>query len=392
MAEKESPQVLVCVHDLAVLNEVRLWLGPGGREVVGHLLGKACPDNLRGFRVLIVEDDPNGDTSLQLCREVRERLVDDFLPIIYLAREEQSRRAAYEAGVDVCLTRPLSSAVVLGQVQALLRIKERHDRLAEKAAETNRINKKLQQAYQQIDAELELAQRIQKSLLPQSLPAVPGVRFAVQYLLCGRVGGDFYDAFRLDENHVGFYVADAMGHGVPASFLTVFVKKGVKAKEVFGKEYRLVPPGEVLARLNRELVEQKLSESPFITMAYSLFNHTEGTIRVARAGHPYPLHIPAEGECRFWQQHGLLLGVVDAEYPDTGYQLQVGDKVLLYSDGIDHARFGEHPSGSESLRACADHHRNLPADLFVQRLARDLFGTSKLTDDVTLLVLERTGR
>lgn len=391
MAEKGSPQVLVCVHDLAVLNEVRIWLGPSGLEVVGHLLGSPCPDNLRAFRMLIVEDHPDGQTSLQFCREVRERLVDLFLPLIYLAREEPSRRAAYEAGADVCLSRPLSSAVVLGQVQALLRIKEKHDRLAEKAAETNRINKKLQQAYQQIDAELELAQRIQTSLLPQSLPTVPGVRFAVQYLLCGRVGGDFYDVFRLDENHVGFYVADAMGHGVPASFLTVFVKKGVKAKEVFGKEYRLVPPGEVLARLNRELIEQKLSESPFITMAYSLFNHTEGTIRVARAGHPYPLHIPAEGESRFWQQPGLLLGVVDAEYPDPGYQIQVGDKVLLYSDGIDHACFGEYPPGSESLQACADQHRNLPADLFVQRLARDLFGTSKLTDDVTLLVLERTG-
>ena len=91
-----------------------------------------------------------------------------------------------------------------------LRIKEMHDRLTEKTAEVLHVNKRLQQAYQQIDDELELARRLQLSFLPQSLPEVPRARFAVKYQLCGRVGGDFYDAFRLDEHHAGFYVADAL--------------------------------------------------------------------------------------------------------------------------------------------------------------------------------------
>src|SRR5260370_14110370 len=99
-----------------------------------------------------------------------------------------------------------------------------HDDLAEKTAEINRLNKRLQQAYQQIDQELNLARRIQLSFLPQSLPEVPRTRFAVHYALCGQVGGDFYDAFRLAENHVGFYVADAMRHGLPPSLLTISVK------------------------------------------------------------------------------------------------------------------------------------------------------------------------
>jgi serine phosphatase RsbU (regulator of sigma subunit) len=276
----------------------------------------------------------------------------------------------------------------LAQVRALLRIKETHDRLADKTAEVHRVNKRLQQAYQQIDQELELAQRIQASFLPQSLPEVPRVRFAVQYLLCGRVGGDFYDVFRLDERHVGLYVADAMGHGVPASLLTIFVKKGIRAKEVFGKQYRLVPPGEVIGRLNQDLIDQRLSENPFITMVYVLFNHEDGTLQFSRAGHPYPLYIPKEGPAELWQQEGLLLGVVNATFTAATHCIRPGDKVLLYSDGVDSASFEGQPPGTPSLLACAEKHRMLPLGAFVDRLARDLFGAAEHPDDLTLLGLE----
>src|SRR5262249_26083696 len=147
-------------------------------------------------------------------------------------------------------------------------------------------------------------------------------------------GGDFYDVFRLDEQHLGFYVADAMGHGVPASLLTIFVKKGVRAKEIFGQQYRLIPPAEVLARLNHELVEQALSENPFITMVYFLFNHQTGTLSFARSGHPYPLYLPASGEPCLWQVTGSLLGVFETDFPMQTMTLKPGDKVVLYTDGV----------------------------------------------------------
>src|SRR5262249_53236858 len=160
----------------------------------------------------------------------------------------------------------------------------------------------------------ELARRIQRSFLPQALPEMPPARFAVSYRPCGRVGGDFYDVFRLDEEHLGFYVADAMGHGVPASLLTIFVKKGVRAKEIFGQQYRLLPPREVQRRRNRELKAQPLSEHPFIRMVYALSNCRDRTLRFARAGHPYPLYVPADGEPQFWQVHGTLLGIFDTQF------------------------------------------------------------------------------
>jgi serine phosphatase RsbU (regulator of sigma subunit) len=180
-----------------------------------------------------------------------------------------------------------------------------------------------------------------------------------------------------------------MGHGVPASLLTIFVKKGVKPKEVFGSQYRLVTPDEVLQRLNRDLLDQRLSENPFITMVYALLNHEEGTVQIARGGHPYPLHVPRRGELSWWKQEGMLIGVGDASFPAHRYHLEPGDKLLLYTDGVDNARFESWPVGTDSLLACAERHRNLPVQELVTRLARDLFGANAQPDDLTLLGLER---
>ncbi|HZT79272.1 MAG TPA: SpoIIE family protein phosphatase, partial [Gemmataceae bacterium] len=338
-----------------------------------------------GYQLIILEASGCEPEALGFSRRLRARLGDGFVPVLAIAADRLDR---FEEGTDAVLLRPFAPAELLAQARAMLRVKELHDRLAEKTAEVHRVNRRLQQAYQQIDEELELARRIQMSFLPQPLPEPPGLRFASRYLLCGRVGGDFYDAFRLDEGHVGFYVADAMGHGVPASLLTIFVKKGVRPKEVFGQQYRLVPPAEVLRRLNRELVEQQLSDQPFITMVYALYDHRERLLRFARAGHPHPLLVPREGEPRLLQTHGSLLGVFDTDFQEASCRLNPGDKLLLYTDGLDPGRFAENEDGTASLLACAARHRGLPVDEFLGCLARDLLGGTEQADDVTMVGME----
>lgn len=318
------------------------------------------------------------------------RRPDAFVPMVMLVDQESPglRKRALDAGIDWLAPRSLDPAEIAAQVQAVLRLKERHDRLAAQAAETQRINKRLQATHQQMNSELDLARRLQQSFLPQSLPDLPQVKFAVEYRPCGQVGGDFYDVFRLDENHYGFYVADAMGHGVSASLLTIFVKKGVRAKDIDGQTYRLVPPDEVLHRLNHDFIEQALSDTPFITMVYGLFNFREGILQFSRAGHPYPLFIPREGPVEPWQLEGSLLGVFATQYRLRMHQVRPGDKVLLYTDGLDAAGFGDHPLGLPSVLAAVEHFRGLPIDQLVERLAIDLFGSTKQSDDLTLLGME----
>ena len=390
MTPVRPSRILLSGQQPAALEEVRRLLEGGGYAVYSHRLGAAEPDDLPAHQLAVVESTGCHQESLQWCRRLRSRPGEGFLPVLFITADLSpvARLASFEAGADTNLLRPFAPAELLAQVRAFLRIRDVHDRLTDKTAEVHRINKRLQQVYQQIDQEMELARRLQVSFLPQRLPEVPPARFAVHYLLCGQVGGDFYDVFRLDENHIGFYVADAMGHGVPASLLTIFVKKGVRAKEVFGKQYRLVPPGEVLQRLNKDLIDQALSETPFITMVYMLFNHRDGTLKFSRAGHPYPLHVPHAGPLQLWQGEGLLLGVFDAHFSDRTHRLQPGDKVLLYSDGVDSAAFEGKPAGTDSLLACAERHRALPIQEFVQSLAHDLFSAGNPPDDLTLLGLE----
>jgi sigma-B regulation protein RsbU (phosphoserine phosphatase) len=179
-----------------------------------------------------------------------------------------------------------------------------------------------------------------------------------------------------------------VGHGVAASLLTIFVKKGVRAKDVIGPQYRLVPPDEVLQRLNRDLIAQSLAEAPFITMVYALLNYRTGALRFARAGHPHPLYLPRDGEPRLWQTEGSLMGVFDTAFRAQAQQLRPGDKLLLYSDGIDAANFDDAAPGADSLRACAARHHDAPIDELVERLAQELFHHRGAPDDLTLLGVE----
>jgi sigma-B regulation protein RsbU (phosphoserine phosphatase) len=385
----QAKRVLLCADSGNGAEEVRLLLSQAGYDVGYHVLNGSEPADPASANLIVLEGSEAPDAARSLCQRLRGRLGEVFVPILLISNQAnpRDRLASLECGADSYLIRPFEAGELLAQVKAFLRLKDRHDNLTEKSAEVNRINKRLQAAYLQIDQELELARRIQESFLPQSLPQLPQVRFAVHYQPCGKVGGDFYDVFRLDEHHIGFYVADAMGHGVPASLLTIFVKKGVRTKEIFGQQYRLVPPGEVLQRLNRDMIDQALSENPFITMVYVLFNQ-DGTLSFARSGHPYPLYIPREGKPVLWQVEGSLLGVFDTKYPVQTHQLRPGDKVLLYTDGMDAASFENSPVGIASLLAAADRYRDLGIDDLVDRLAGDLFKEVRQTDDLTILGLE----
>ena len=184
--------------------------------------------------------------------------------------------------------------------------------------------------------QLRLAGLVQQDFLPNQLPHTKEVRWADIFIPAEWVSGDIYDVVRIDEQHIGFYVADVVGHGMPAALLTIFLKQALLMRETYEKNYRIFPPTEVIKNLNVRMAAQKLSGYQFATSCYGLLNIKTLQLTYARAGHPYPLVIRPGQAPKQLQVRGSLLGVFEqAEYTQETVQLQPGDKLLVYSDGAE---------------------------------------------------------
>jgi len=197
--------------------------------------------------------------------------------------------------------------------------------------------------------QLRLAGLVQQDFLPAKLPNTDEIQWATIFLPAEWVSGDIYDIVRIDEQHIGFYVADIVGHGMPAALLTIFLKQALVMRETIENNYRIFSPAEVMKNLNLRMTAQKLSGYQFATCCYGLLNTKTLQLTYSRAGHPYPILIRPGQKPEQLEIRGSLLGIFEqAEYVQQTIQLQPGDKLLLYSDGAesfiggfnDQGRFG----------------------------------------------------
>ncbi len=240
--------------------------------------------------------------------------------------------------------------------------------------------------------QLRLAGLVQRDFLPAHLPNSDAAQWAVTFIPAEWVSGDIYDVTRIDEQHIGFYIADAVGHSMPAALLTIFIKQAMVMRETIDKSYRIFSPTEVITNLNLKMLGQKLSGYQFATCCYCLLNIKTRQLSFARAGHPYPILFRKGHEPQQLETRGALLGVFDSvEFTQSSVQLQSGDRLLLYSDGaeslvgqlIDNAGF----QFNEELLAL----RDAPIHQIVDHLT-ELQSQRQITpeevDDFTLVGLE----
>ena len=227
---------------------------------------------------------------------------------------------------------------LLGRLAGLAAARPIIDQLQRENAMLRRFDTGMSTQMTQMDEEMRLAARLQVDFLPRKLPEFHNVSFNVLFRPASYVSGDIYDVARLDEDHVGFFVADAVGHGMPAALLTIFLKRTLQTKELTPAGYRLILPDEALGHLNNELVSQQLSLCQFVTMAYGILNSRTLELQWARAGHPLPYLLRTNGSAEELDLDGALLGVFpDEKFPLQKLQLRPGDSVLMYSDGFESA-------------------------------------------------------
>jgi len=255
----------------------------------------------------------------------------------------------------------------------------------------DQLSRPLDSYIDEVDEEMRLAARLQRDFLPHRLPEIDGIHFATIYRPATWVSGDIYDIARLDESHIGFYVVDAVGHGMPAALLTMFIKRSIVTKNIRGRDYELVDPAEVLEKLNADLIEQELSNFQFATGCYGILNTQTLELHIASAGHPPPLLIDKSDSDEL-AVSGSLLGVFpDAKYQTQSFQLRQGQKLLTFSDGVEVAFVNEGPD--EPLRF----HKEFGdlANYNIQTICDRLMaainteeGSHHPRDDVTILGIE----
>jgi len=184
--------------------------------------------------------------------------------------------------------------------------------------------------------QLRLAGLVQQDFLPTQLPNNDQLRWATLFLPAEWVSGDIYDVVRIDEQYIGFYVADVVGHGMPAALLTIFLKQALVMRKTVENMYHIFSPAEAMKNLNVRMATQKLSGYQFATCCYCLLDTKTLKLTYARAGHPYPILIRKNEQPQQMELRGSLLGVFrQAKYVQQSIQLQPGDKFLLYSDGAE---------------------------------------------------------
>lgn len=249
--------------------------------------------------------------------------------------------------------------------QELLRYNEDLTIAKEKMAKWNR---ELEAANGRMARDLEAAAKIQHSLLPQSEPKTDFVDFAWKYLPCDELAGDFLNFFQLDEDHIGMFVVDVSGHGVPSSLLSVTVGRSLTPAagttsllvrlDESGKRV-VTPPAEVAAELNRRFPMEDQGHLYF-TLVYAVLNVKTRVMRYVSAGHNAIVHA-AQGKLpTMLAAEGFAIGwMEDIDYDEHEVQLAPGDRLYLYSDGIPEAlderleEFDE-PRMLKLMHACAD--------------------------------------
>lgn len=244
-----------------------------------------------------------------------------------------------------------------------------------------------------IESELQNAREVQRVLLPQEDPVIPGFRISGTNLPARIISGDYYDYIEVAGNRFGIVIADVSGKGVAAGLLMAMCRSSLRAYAP-GE----LSPSAAMAAVNRQLFPD-IREDMFISMAYSILNPVEGTLTMARAGHdPALLYRKQTGQVELLRSPGLALGidsgaVFERVTRDLELTLEPGDCVLFHTDGVKEA-INSHEEEFGMTRMAETFRLTAPlgAEAVLTRMQEELrkfTGEGPQMDDITLVAVEK---
>lgn len=247
--------------------------------------------------------------------------------------------------------------------------------------------------------DIEYAREMQLRLMPAQLPKDESVSIQAEYLPAERLSGDFYNLVRLDEDNVAIYLGDVSGHGVSAAMLTIFANQNITPlKTTANEKSRITPPADVLHEMYKSFNKTNFKDETYILMLYGIYNRNSRIFRYASAGINVPPYVlRSSGDVEALDSRGFSIcklgDFVNPTYEEREVQLQRGDKLLLYSDGLVESRNSEDEVfGQRKMEKYLKDNYFLKASELKYALKKNLYnhigGLDMLMDDVTYVILE----
>ena len=262
-------------------------------------------------------------------------------------------------------------------------LKEHEENLTKVTAEKERIS-----------TELSLATRIQASMLPNTYPAFPDrSEFDIYASMdpAKEVGGDFYDFFLVDDDHLCFLIADVSGKGVPAALFMMASRIIIASNAKMGKS-----PAQILTDTNAAICSNN-KEEMFVTVWLGILEISTGRLTAANAGHEFPILKPANGNFALYKdKHGFIIGGMDGiRYKEYEIQLKPGAKLFLYTDGVPEATDADGVQfGTQRLLEALNSDTSAAPEQILKNVRDAVDGFVKEAeqfDDLTMLCIEYKG-
>jgi sigma-B regulation protein RsbU (phosphoserine phosphatase) len=317
--------------------------------------------------------------GLTLIGKLKESHADVASVIVSAYGDMDNIRKAMNRGAFDFLTKPINFDDFEATVQKTL---EQHRILREATATRSRLTR--------IERDLDIAAEIQQSLLPHTFPpVVADAQFLIDASMhpAREVGGDFYDYIQIDDHRVGLVIGDVSGKGVPAALFMAMSKALLKAAAQAGGT-----PGECLQRTN-DLLNADNRANMFVTVFYAILDLRTGQLDYASGGHNPPYHVQRDRVVALPGTGGTVLGMIEnLTYDSASIQLEPGDSLLLYTDGVteamnpDSSLFGE-----DRLEEILQRLGPVSPQLIIEGVFREVIAFAAgapQSDDVTALAVQ----
>ena len=395
---RKLPCVVLVDDDELVLSALRTLL-----EIVGGFQVLEFTDSLRAIEELgrlpvdIVISDylmpgMNGVDVLKKARSLQPEAMRVLLT--GFADKQNAIRALNEAGIYQYLEKPWDNDQLLMVLQNALREKGLRQQLAEKIKTLDRLivqHDELTDRQQRLEQDLEMAARVQRSLLPDCFPEIPGLRIDSFYRPCDAIGGDYFDFIRRD-GQTWILVSDVSGHGIQAALASMLMKAIFQDSGTSAEG-----PAQLLTEMNARL-KRFLPEGIYAAAAVLCVDDQDATIRFANAGLPFPF-VLRSGPRRLDEVPlpgfplGMFSGVGLESYEVRQMEMMPGDVLLVASDGLreTEAETGEFFGDSQLRHTLIELNGNEGCRLIANLIERaDRFSGSRTpADDVVILALTR---